>query len=835
MVLSKLKLGEKAVIVKLTGSGSYRKRMMELGLVPGEQIKALKIAPFGDISEYFVMGSHLVIRKVDADLVEVVPISEFSQASVPSIQTSSENTDIRYWSEKSTVINVAILGLPNSGKTSLFNALTGLNERVANYSGVTLSAKEFEIQYNEIKIIITDLPGIFSLCNVAESEVLVKQHILNNTPDLILNVVDGSNLERNLYLTTEIIDMDIPAVIAMTMCDELETSGRKLDVVGLSKLMGSPIVPINPKRQSSAKELLDAIISVYYEKNAFTRHIHVNYNKQIEESIKSIQKIIREDASTALSNKISPRYLSVKLLEGDVETQKEISQMINEQQIMDEVQSQRILIEKEYGDTPDSVITQLKFGFIKGAVYETIREPLIPKNESNRSFDRFLTHKILGFPIFAGLIWLMFFATFKLGAYPMSWIESGVQLFGNWISTNMANSIFKDLMIDGVISGVGGVLVFLPNILLLFFFIALMEGTGYMSRAVFILDNFMHKIGLHGKSFIPLVMGFGCNVPAIMSTRILENRNERMITMLINPFISCNARLPVYILFAGTFFPKNASFVIFVIYFTGIALAIFTALWLRKFIFKTVSAPFVMELPPYRIPTFISMLRHMWDKAREYLKKIASVILISSVVFWALGYFPTTSPELENYSKETELLIKSQVINMDSSITQLSDKPFVDAKIKERKMEYQLIRHENSYLGQIGKVIEPVIKPLGFDWKLGISILSGIPAKEIIISSLAVLYQTESDNDNETHLLSNKLQEQKITEGPNKGKPYFTPLLAFVFILFVSIYFPCIGSIVAIIKESGSVKWGIFSMVYTLAMAWGLSFIVYHVGLYLGY
>ena len=460
MVLSKLKVGEKAIIVKIMGSGSYRKRMMELGLVQGEEVKVLKIAPFGDIGEFLVMGSHLVIRKLDTDLIEVVPISELSQSVMPNKQSVSENTDLRGEITKTTTINVAILGLPNSGKTSLFNALTGLNERVANYSGVTLSAKEFVIPFEGYQITITDLPGINSLCNVVESEEIAKNHIVNQTPDLILNVVDGSNLERNLYLTTEIIDMDIPMVIAITMFDELEKSGRKLELEELSRLLGCPIIPIVTKHQSSAKELLEALISVYNDDNKFSRHIHVHYGDLIEEGIKSIQKLIREDVSSSLGNKVSPRYLSVKLLEGDIETQKEVSQLINERLIFAEVEKFHDRIEKEYGDTVDSVITRLKFGFIKGAVYETIKEPLLPKNESNRSFDRFLTHKILGFPIFAGLIWLMFFATFKLGAYPMSWIEQGVQWFGNWIASNMADSMLKDLMVDGVISGMGGVLVF---------------------------------------------------------------------------------------------------------------------------------------------------------------------------------------------------------------------------------------------------------------------------------------------------------------------------------------------------------------------------------------
>lgn len=827
MVLSELKVGAEAIVLKITGSGSYRKRMMELGLVQGERIRMIKPAPFGDAAEYLIMGTHLVIRKTDASLVEISPIEEHIEIPETTRHESSENIDFIARTHHQKVINVAILGLPNSGKTTLFNTLTGLNERVANYSGVTISAKEFSIAYNDYTIVVTDLPGTQSLCNVSESEELVKRHIIDNTPDLILNVVDGSNLERHLYLTTEIIDMDIPMVMALTMYDELEKSGRKLDVDGLAKLLACPIVPISPKKASHAEALLDVIISVYNDKNPLVRHIHINYGPDVEGAIKSIQKLIRKENTTAIGNRVSPRFLSLKLLEEDSETLKEISKLSNADIIIAEVEKHIEKIEKEYGDSADSIVTRLKFGFIKGALYETIKEPLIPNDPSGRTFDRFLTHPFLGLPIFAFFIWLMFFATFKLGEYPMMWIEQGVQLFGDWIASNMVDSPLKDMMVDGVISGVGGVLVFLPNILLLFFFIAMMEGTGYMSRAVFILDNFMHKIGLHGKSFIPLVMGFGCNVPAIMSTRILENRHERMITMLINPFISCNARLPVYILFAGTFFPRNASLIIFIIYFTGIALAILTALWLRKFVFKTKSAPFVMELPPYRVPTLGSMVKYMWDKAREYLKKIASVILISSVIFWALGYFPTTSPVIEKHDVETARL---ETVYTSSELPILN----VDSLMTERSRERQRILHEGSYLGSIGKAIEPLIKPLGFDWKMGISILSGIPAKEIIISTLAVLYQTDRD-DESTHLLSEKIKEQKHVSGPRKGEPFFTPLLAFVFILFVSIYFPCIGSIIAISKESGSYKWGLFSMFYTLVLAWLLSFGVYQFGLFLGY
>ncbi|NLN74121.1 MAG: ferrous iron transport protein B [Bacteroidales bacterium] len=828
MLLTNLKPGQSAYIAKVKGSGSYRKRMMELGLVNGEQIKLLKLSSLGESGEYLLMGSHVMLRRIDAELIEVIPNQNYDY-NTDNGNSHNFNEEVKNVSfDKNQTINVAIVGLSNSGKTTVFNALTGMNERVANYSGVTISAKEFELKIGDYNLKLADLPGTNSLCNVAESEALVKEFILKQTPDLILNVVDAGNLERNLYLTTELIDMDIPTVMALTMMDEFESSGKELDIDKLAQLLGLPVVSLDSKNNIGFDNLINVLVSVFNGENDYSRHIHVGYGRHIEESIKNLQVLMKGDKRALISNKLSARYLSIKLLEGDKVTTDDIANLDNGKEIIEETEKEKAKIEKEYGDTADVVITRMKYGFVKGALYEAVKGTLSLKSEGKRSFDRFLTHKYLGFPIFAFFIWLMFFVTFTLGAYPMEWIEDGVQWFNGFISEHMSDTMFKALMTEGVISGVGGVLVFLPNILLLFFFIALMEGTGYMSRAVFILDSFMHKIGLHGKSFIPLVMGFGCNVPAIMSTRILENRNERMISILINPFISCNARLPVYILFAGAFFPNHAAIVLFSIYFIGIFLAVFTAIWLRKFVFKAENAPFVMELPPYRIPTISSLFKFMWDKAKEYLKKIASVILISSVIFWALGYFPIKSKKLDSFDRETIEIVAG--LEVEAAEYQLD----MDSVLLSREQMRKALHHENSYLGNIGKIIEPAIRPLGFDWKLGISILSGIPAKEIIISSLAVLYQTDDAEGENSPLLREKIKDQKIMSGPDAGKPFFTPLLAFVFILFVSIYFPCIGSIIAIIKETGSVKWGMFVVFYTFGLAWVLSFAVYRIGLLIG-
>lgn len=476
-------------------------------------------------------------------------------------------------------------------------------------------------------------------------------------------------------------------------------------------------------------------------------------------------------------------------------------------------------LEKEYNERSETVITDAKYGFIDGALKETLKIKKTDKRIEKQQFDNILTHRVWGFPVFIFFLWFMFQATFTIGSYPMEWIDAGVGWLSNWLGSVLPEGSLTDLLIDGVIGGVGGVIVFLPNILILFFFISLMEDTGYMARASFIMDKLMHKIGLHGKSFIPLVMGFGCNVPAIMATRTLENRKDRILTMLITPFMSCSARLPVYVLIISAIFPENQGFYLFLIYIIGIIIAIVTALVMKRIAFKGKEVPFVMELPPYRIPTLKNTTMHMWHKGQQYLKKMGTVILVASVIIWALSYFPRNIDFSKDFDNEIEL-VNSNIEMSEQTKAEL---------IHELELLKESERQEKSYIGKLGHAIEPVISPLGFDWKMGVSILTGLAAKEIVISTMAVLYQADAESSEESQTLKNKLVEQKHSTGKLKGKKVFTPLVSFAFMLFVLIYFPCVAVIAAIRKEA-STGWAVFTMVYTTALAWLAAFLTYQIG-----
>ncbi len=657
MNLTSLKEGDIVYISKITGKGSYRKRIMEMGFSPGTQVAVVRKAPLNDPVEYEVRGSRVALRNVDALGIEV----EFI-ASKPDIFT--DNRKLTLENRKASVPNanksivVALMGNPNSGKTTLYNALTGERDRVANYSGVTIDLSRKSFRYLEYNITIVDLSGIYSLNAVNESDCSIRKFLRDGQPDIIVNVVDAGNIERNLYLTTDLIDMDTRMVIALNMMDEFEQKNQILDIHKLGVLLGFPVVPIIAKDNQGIDALMQKIVAVYEDRDVEIRHIHINYGYPVESSIHKIQSEIKKHCSHELLRLYSSRFLSIKLIEKDIDTQHFLSTFSQSKEIIAEADIQIHILEKEFGIDSESVITSKKQGFIVGALRETLQKhPMLSGEERGKFADSILTHRFWGIPIFMFFLWLMFFVTFQLGKYPMDLIQSGVHVFSDFVAGMMSEGMLKDLLIDGVLSGVGGVLIFLPNILILYFFIALMEGSGYMSRAVFILDKSMHKIGLHGKSFIPLVMGFGCNVPAIMSTRILENKNERMITMLINPFISCNARLPVYLLFTAAFFPTSSATVLFLVYLLGVVLAILTAILLRKTVFKATEMPFVMELPPYRMPSVSSMSIYMWDKCKEYLKKIAGVILIASIIFWSLSYFPQHSSRVIK-SQQEELMQK---------------------------------------------------------------------------------------------------------------------------------------------------------------------------------
>lgn len=838
MLLSELGQGKKAVVVRLRGRISFRKRVMEMGLVPGKEVIAVRKTPFRGPMEFQVLNSSVVLRYSEAELVEVREGEAGNNQLSGYSGTFSESPLVSQQQAPENGIHVVMIGNPVSGKTALFNMLTGSHERVGNYCGVTVAPATRVITHNNYTIHLTDLPGIYSVASDEPVHRIIEEQLFRSQPDIILNVTDAGNLERNLFLTTDLIDMHMRTVMALNMSDELERSGDRFDHASFGHLTGMPVVPVSALQNKGRNELLDAIIDVYSESHPDIRHIHINYGHQIERSIKVIQEKIRIDENAHITDRFSSRFLSIRLLCRDRLATDLLKDAHGLGQIRIAAEEEIARLSKEYTASSEAVIADAKFGFIAGALKETYKHAVVPRRKVSEKIDAILLHRIFGFPVFVAIMWLMFAATFQLGEYPMAWIEAGVAWLSDFVSRIMAPGMLRDLLVDGIISGVGGVLVFLPNILILYFFIALMEDTGYMSRAVFIMDRLMHRIGLHGKSFIPLVMGFGCNVPAILSTRILENRNERMVTILMNPFMSCNARLPVYILFISAFFPNHSGTVLFGIYFLGVLMAILTALILRKTFFRKAPQAFVMELPPYRMPTRKALLHQMWLRSGQYLKKIGGVILIASILFWALSYFPL-NPQL---SKDYEGIRKNKLMAFRDSLPLMQKAGSGVTGESWRTLQQDLMvleterkgeMKEKSWLGQVGRFIEPAIRPLGFDWRIGISILSGIPAKEIIISSLSILYHADEGEDEGHATLIGKLQSQH--KDTDSGPRPLTPLVALSFMVFVLLYFPCIGTLSAISRESGSWKWGAFMLFYTLALAWVMSFFIYQGGLILGF
>ena len=816
--LSDIATGQEAIITKVLGHGAFRKRITEMGFVKGKKVRVIKNAPLQDPVEYEIMGYYVSLRRTEAELVEVVSVEEAHNLSSIDFNGVIDEEKLKITAiKKGKVINVALVGNPNCGKTTLFNHASGSHERVGNYSGVTVDAKEASLKRNDYLFNIVDLPGTYSITEYSPEELYVRTHIIDQKPDIIINVVDASNLERNLFLTTQLIDMNIKVVIALNMYDELERKKVQFDYEGLGAMLGIPIIPTVASRGRGVNELFDKLIEVYEDRDPSVRHIHINYGSLIEKAINNIQHEIWK--TPRIRDRYSSRYVAVKLLETDNTTLHELEGFDNYAEIKEVARQNIAMLEKEYGEKSETIITDAKYGFIDGALKETYKEPKADKRSVKRELDDILTHRYFGFPIFLFFMWLMFQATFSLGSYPMEWIDSGVGMLSNWLQNTMAEGPLRDLVVDGIVGGVGGVIVFLPNILILFFCISLMEDTGYMARASFIMDKLMHKIGLHGKSFIPLVMGFGCNVPAIMATRTLDNRKDRILTMIITPFMSCSARLPVYVLLISAIFPENQGVMLFGIYMVGILLAIITALIMKKVAFDKKDVPFVMELPPYRKPTLRNTTMHMWFKAKQYLHKMGSVILVASVLIWALGYFPTNVEYSKDYDSEIAALEQDmQLSEADKSI-----------QINNLIVDQESERQEFSYIGRLGHAIEPVIEPLGFDWKMGVSIVTGLAAKEIVVSTMGVLYHADMDASEESETLKNNIKEQKHHTGVLKGQKVFTPLASIAFMLFILIYFPCVA-VIAAIKKEANWGWAIFTMVYTTALAWLVAFATYQIG-----
>ena len=839
MKLSELKTGESGVIVKVSGHGGFRKRVIEMGFIKGKKVDVLLNAPLQDPVKYKIMGYEVSLRHSEADHIEVVSIDEAKnnkelnhadaedrQQVIDSQTINTNDSDENALGDKMLVaerkssaenealaeqeaerlhhvINVALVGNPNCGKTSLFNFASGAHERVGNYSGVTVDAKVGEADFNGYHFNLVDLPGTYSLSAYSPEELYVRKQLIEHTPDIVINVIDTSNLERNLYLTTQLIDMHIRMVCALNMFDETEKRGDNIDYDKLGELFGISMIPTVFTNGRGVDKLFETIIELYEGKedtNAHYRHIHINHGHEIEHGIEHIQKYLKADDS--IRQRYSTRYLSIKLLENDRHAEEYVSHLKSSKEIFAARDEAAKRVKEETLEDSETAIMDAKYGFIHGALQEAGYEPGKAKDtyQVTHLIDSILTNKYVGFPIFVLLLFIMFSATFVLGEIPKGWIEDGVAWLGEFISNTMPDGPVKDMLVDGVIGGVGAVIVFLPQILILYFFISYMEDSGYMARAAFIMDKLMHKMGLHGKSFIPLIMGFGCNVPAVMATRTIESHRSRLITMLILPLMSCSARLPIYIMVIGTFFAiQYRSLIMVSLYLIGIFLAVILSRIFASFVVKGEDTPFVMELPPYRFPTWKAIGRHTWEKGKQYLKKMGGIILVASIIVWALGYFPHNE-ELDNQAQQ-----------------------------------------EQSYIGRIGKTIEPIFTPQGFDWKLDVGLVSGVGAKEIVASTMGVLYsnndsfsddQDYNDEDGKYEVLKKQMtSDLKKTYGYSDAEAESkATLTAYCFLLFVLLYFPCIATIAAIKGETGSWKWAGFAAGYTTLLAWVVSALVFQIG-----
>jgi len=826
--LSEIETGQSVYIRRVRGEGAFRQRISEMGFVKGKKITVVKNAPLNDPVEFSLMGYNVSLRRHEASLIDVSEVLDTTEATNNGFSEGS--VDRQADGNTGKTIRVALVGNPNAGKTTVFNYASGSREHVGNYTGVTINSKTASFKLGEYTFQLTDLPGTYSLSAYSPEELYVREFILEQKPDVVINIVDAANLERNLYLTTQLIDMNIKVVVALNMYDELVKKRDKFDHAALGSMLGIPFVPTVGARGKGIHTLFQRVIEVYSGKNRIQRNININYGTEVEQSVTRVQEKIRTIAGHDSVEGVPARFIALRLINRERHIESLLLNFSRHHEILSAARRESERIAAAMNDTVESVITDARYGFIFGALRETFEVAPLTRATNSHRIDQLLTNKYMGFPVFLLFLWIMFTVTFTLGAYPQEWINQGVTIVGNAFNGFMPDGSLKQLILEGIIGGVGGVIVFLFNILILFFFISVMEDTGYMARAAFMTDKLMHKIGLHGKSFIPLVMGFGCNVPAIMSTRTIESRNNRLLTMLINPFMSCSARLPVYLLLIGAVFPHHRGTLLFGIYLTGIVMAIVVALIFKNTFFRSGDAPFVMELPPYRMPTMRSTFKHMWSKASQYLKKMGGVIMIASILIWALGHYPVKVTYTKNYDGQ-----KAEVLrNYHNQALLLQDQAHLARLQQNKDNELRVIdismkseHQEKSYIGRIGKGIEPLIRPLGFDWKMGVCLLTGVAAKEIVVSTMGVIYQA---NEGEVNSLQEKIKGATYSNGANKGKPVFSPLATISFILFTLFYFPCIATVAAIYKESGSWKWAAFSVLYTTGLAWFVSLAVFQIG-----
>ncbi len=716
-------------------------------------------------------------------------------------------------------LRIALAGNPNSGKTTLFNAITGARQHVGNWPGVTVEKKEGHTTFDGIEITVVDLPGTYSLTAYSIEEIVARRFIVHEKPDVVVHVIDSSNLERNLFLTTQLLQLGAKVVLALNMSDALHQSGARIDLDKLGSLLGAPAVFTVGHKGGGIRELMETVVKVAEDRHPQVRKVRIPYGHEIESHLGPLTE--KAKALGLFEIPHPPRWVAIKALEDD----KEIVQTIREAdqkgaRFIEEIEETRNHLYSLYREEPEMVFTERLYGFIAGILKEVYAESPMDRVSRSDQIDAVLTHKILGLPVFFLMVWGVFQLTFAVGAAPMEWIDAFVSWLSDFVALHMNEGLLKSLVVDGVIGGVGSVLVFLPNIFILFMCISFLEDSGYMARAAFLTDRVMHLLGLHGKAFIPMLMGFGCNVPAIMATRTLESERDRILSILINPLMSCSARLPVYVLITGAFFvPEHAGTVIFSIYMLGLVLAIAMGRLFSKTILPGKAAPFVMELPPYRLPTARGLLIHTWDRGKVFLRKMGGVILVGSVAIWALSAFPRDVPFSRDYDAEISRLQAQVQTREDSASPGEGFEQQIAALESARESE----RIEGSYIGRIGKALEPVFRPLEFDWRNAVALLTGFVAKEIVVSTLGVLYQAGTEAEEKSEGLIQALRKSDMT-----------PLVSYAFMAFVLIYTPCIGTIAVIRRETNSLKWTAFSVGYTVALAWLVAFVIVRGGQLVG-
>lgn len=821
MRISEMQAGQKGCIVKVKGHGSARKRAVDAGFYKGVCIEILD----SDTTHMNidVEGMQRKLTLPEASMIEVLTTEEAAQELQVKELSTGELKDLAHRHRHK--IEIALVGQPLSGKNSLFTTLTqGHAAPLPNANDILMGERDFQ----DYHLHITNLPDTYSLTSRTADTWTVRRHLVGDNPDIVISVIDATDLERSMQITAQLLDMNLRVIVALNKFDAMQAQGSKLDYQTLSRLLGTPIVPTVSLNNEGLEHLLHLAINIYegadfldddgevnkevmrelqewhrnivhsdddtehladftrdhtldtrYKKHAY-RHIHIYHGGELEQSIETLRNEVWKSEHTRY--RFSTRYVAIALLEGDADIEQFVRDNLpNSKAVFALRDKERRRYSRLMGESVPKAIRTAKRSFIQGALKETYI-PAQSRAKANPNLterlDRLVTHKVWGVLIFLTSLFIMFEATFVLGEYPMQGIEWLVEKIGTGLEQLLPNGPIKDMVIDGIIGGVGGVIVFLPNILILYFFISLMEDSGYMSRAAFIMDKAMHKMGLHGKSFITLIMGFGCNVPAVLATRMIESRKSRLITMLVTPLMSCSARLPVYIIFVAAFFPHHSGIVLMGLYLTGIILAVLVARLLSRTVMRGDETPYVMELTPYRRPAWKVIFKHTWDKGYEYLKKMGGVILVASIVVWFLGYYPRS----EQYATPAE-------------------------------------QQEHSYIGRIGKAIEPAIEPLGFDWKMGIGLVSGVGAKELIVSTLGVLYANQEVDSAES--------EAQIAAAL---KTVTTPAAALAYMLFVLIYFPCLATLIAIKKETKGWGWAIFTAVYTTALAWIVAFAVFQIG-----